>query len=53
MDESTLIDELRALLAGSLPSEEEKRIRERCAADPELRALLEEHGEFPKIEGFD
>ncbi|MBD3162447.1 MAG: DUF255 domain-containing protein, partial [Candidatus Latescibacteria bacterium] len=45
MNERTLIDELRALLAGTLPFEEEERLRERCATDPELRALLDELAE--------
>ena len=39
----TLVDELHALAAGTLNSEEEARLRERCAADPELQALLESY----------
>ncbi len=42
MKERTPIDEMRALAAGSLTSEEEGRLRARCEADPGLRGLLEE-----------
>lgn len=43
MDGRTLIDEFFALANGSLAPEEERRLRERCAADPRLRAALEEY----------
>ncbi|MHC4473485.1 MAG: hypothetical protein ACYS99_21275 [Planctomycetota bacterium] len=43
MSERSPIDEIHALAAGSLSSEEEARLRERCAADPGLQALLESY----------
>jgi hypothetical protein len=43
MDGRSLTDEIHALAAGSLSSEEEARLRERCAADPELQAFLESY----------
>jgi hypothetical protein len=42
MDGRSLYDELRALAAGTLSSEEEKRLRQRCAEDAELGRQLED-----------
>jgi hypothetical protein len=43
MSGSTLFDKLKALAAGTLSSEEETKLRERCAADPELQRTLDEY----------
>ena len=43
MEERLFIDEMHALANGLLSSEEEERLRQRCAADPELQALLEDY----------
>jgi hypothetical protein len=42
MKKRSLIDEMRALAAGSLTSGEERRLRARCETDPESQALLED-----------
>jgi hypothetical protein len=42
MDKRTLIDEMHLLAEGSLPPEDETRLRSRCEANPELRQLLEQ-----------
>ncbi len=42
-------DEFRALVSGTLPAEEERRIRERCEADPALKADLEQFVEVQAL----
>jgi len=43
MNERSLFDELCALASGTLSSEEEAGLRERCASDPELQRQLEDY----------
>jgi len=42
MDRRTLIDEMHAMAEGSLPPEDEARLRSQCEADPDLKQLLEQ-----------